>query len=169
MISQANRGKALENLIEAANAVYEFQNVAIIQKIPTPTKVVRAFDPASQKSRIVSAFHEKKSTVDFVGVVMGGKSVAFDAKSTLNKTMLRLDAIEPHQYDFLEKFQEIDGVSFLIVEFAEVGEIYRIDFDTVKRAKKNGKKNILLSDIRKECQRCSQTGVNPLHYLINLV
>lgn len=168
MTDYANRGKSLEELIEAANVVYQQQKIAIVQKIPTPTKVIRAYDPKIQKTKIVSAFHEKKSTVDFQGTIYGGKTIAFDAKSTMNKTMLRLDAIEPHQYEYMDKFQEFGGKSFLIVEFSMIGEIYRIDFDIVKRQTAAGKKSLLLSDIKKECQKCSQTGWNPLHYLENI-
>lgn len=163
MAGQANKGKSLEVLIESANNYYDKAGQALIQKIATPTKVIRS------GAQIVSAFHERKSTVDFSGIIANGYPVAFDAKQTMNKTLLRLGMIEPHQLEYMIKFHGLGGIAFVIVEFTESQEIFRIEIDYIRQRIEEGAKSIPLSDIRKHCQSCSAAGTNPLHYLHNIL
>lgn len=93
-ISQANRGRSFEQLIEHSNKQYQTKGKALIQKVPTPWKVIR------RGKQIVSAHPAEKSTVDFVGVA-DGKAIAFDAKSTRELTRFPLSNIEVHQMVFL--------------------------------------------------------------------
>jgi recombination protein U len=167
-MSHANRGKELETLIEAANKAYERHGIALIQKIATPTTVVRRFNPITKKSEIVNAFHSDKSTVDFLGTLTGGQAVAFDCKTTMNKQNYRLGSIEPHQIDYLIKFKNTGGLAFFIIEFTMTKEIFRIDVENVKARLDNGNPNMTIGEFRKECQKCSQEADNPLHYLINI-
>lgn len=113
----ANRGMALESLIEYANAQYAAKGIAQIQKIATPWKVIR------KGKQIVNAFPEKKSTVDFIGVHKGW-SLAFDAKSTENKTRIPLGNFEKHQIYFLINHLKLGGKAFYIIEFKTLEEIY---------------------------------------------
>jgi recombination protein U len=107
----------LETLIEYANQQYLAKNIAQVQKVATPWKVVR------KGSKIVSAFPEKKSTVDFIGVYKG-RAVAFDAKSTENKTRIPLGNFEEHQLQFLINHLRLGGTAFYIIEFKLLKEIY---------------------------------------------
>ncbi|ULL14344.1 Holliday junction resolvase RecU [Paenibacillus sp. H1-7] len=117
-IVYANRGMGLETLIEHANAQYASKGIAQIQKIATPWKVIR------KGKQIVSAFPEKKSTVDFIGVYGKGRALAFDAKSTQNKTRIPLANFEDHQIKFLLQCCRMGGSAFYIIEFKTLGEIY---------------------------------------------
>ena len=119
--SHANRGMALESLIEHANAQYAAKGIATIQKVATPWKVIR------NGNQIVSAFPEKKSTVDFIGV-FGGKPIAFDAKSTLLKSRIPYSNFEKHQIEFMESWVRNGGTAFFIVEFAVHNERYLLTF-----------------------------------------
>ena len=72
--SMANKGALFEQEIKYANESYKRRGIALIQKISTPWKVVRS------GKKIVSAFPEEKSTLDFRGTVKGGLSISFDCK-----------------------------------------------------------------------------------------
>ena len=75
--SSGHKGDALEDLILLTNEFYHQQRLARIDKVPTPVKVISIDD----KAMITKAFFEKKSTVDFTGLIQG-VGVAFDAKET---------------------------------------------------------------------------------------
>nr|WP_275667882.1 Holliday junction resolvase RecU [Paenibacillus oryzisoli] len=115
--AHANRGMGLETLIEYANQQYAAKGIAQIQKVATPWKVVR------NGKRIVSAFPEKKSTVDFLGVYKG-MAIAFDAKQTENKTRFPLANIEQHQIDFMIDWEKNGGIAFVIIDFKSHGQIF---------------------------------------------
>jgi recombination protein U len=109
----------LETLIEYANAQYAAKGIAQIQKVSTPWKVIR------NGTKIVSAFPEKKSTVDYIGDY-NGHSICFEAKSTENKTSFPLSNFEAHQIMFMHKWK---GIKFAIIEFTTHKETYFIPFD----------------------------------------
>ncbi|PZD95219.1 Holliday junction resolvase RecU [Paenibacillus sambharensis] len=120
-IQYANRGMGLETLIEYANAQYAAKGIANIQKIATPWKVVR------RGKQIVTAFPEKKSTVDFIGVYEG-RAIAFDAKETENKTRFPLANIEQHQVDFMRAWVANGGVAFFLINFKAHQQIFYLPF-----------------------------------------
>ena len=155
---QSNKGMSFENFIDATNRHYEIAGVAVIQKIPTPSKNV--------KGRII---YSAKSTVDFIGVAMGG-AVAFEAKETTgakrsdgtrrpessfplfshNKPM-----ISEHQIRFLNKWERNGGWAFVLVHFKVRGECYRVPVSFFKTkyaeaAKRNGPKSIPVDEFLDE-------------------
>lgn len=161
MTRYANRGASFESLIEFANNQYAAKRIALIQKVATPWKVIR------QGKKIISAFPEKKSTVDFIGVSMG-RAIAFDAKSTL-ETRFPLSNIEQHQIDFLERWQRQNGIAFFLIEFAKLHEVYYLSFDEVKTwwdGMENGRKSIPYEYFRM-CRRVEQGRV-VLDYLAEI-
>ncbi|WP_018130124.1 Holliday junction resolvase RecU [Effusibacillus pohliae] len=161
-ISQANRGMDFEQLIEFANAQYLSKGWAIIQKVPTPWKVIR------RGKQIVSAFPEKKSTVDFVGV-FNGRPIAFDAKSTRERTRFELDQVEPHQVDFLRRWQDNGGIAFLLIEFAVLREVYAMQFRELEKwwigRMRGGRQSIPYQEIRLSCYRVEPNRGIALDYL----
>lgn len=138
-VSYANRGMSFEHLIEHANAQYRAKGWALVQKVATPWKIIR------RGKQIVSAFPEKKSTVDFIGVA-NGKAIAFDAKSTRERTRFPLSNIEEHQMFFLEQFHNQGGHAFILVEYVKFNEVYLIPFlrlrDYWNTAMMGGRKSI---------------------------
>lgn len=164
----ANRGKSFETLVNYANQAYERAEVALIRQIPTPTKVLRAYDSITGKSKIVSAVHDQKSTVDYMGVCQG-YPIAFDAKSTMNKTSFRLDQIEAHQLEFLHEYRRFGGISFFLIEFASLGQVYRLGLDQLHEFMwTQDRKSIPLAYFKERCHPCVQSAGNPLHYLDKL-
>ncbi len=114
----ANKGRNLEELVNFQNQRYFAQGIANIQKISTPWKVIR------QGERIVSAFPEGKSTLDFRGTVKGGIPVSFDAKESEDERGLPLKHIQPHQIDYIRSALPLGEVSFILCCIKPLGEIY---------------------------------------------
>lgn len=138
--SYANRGQAFEHLIEATNKQYHRKGRATIQKVPVPWKVF--YDRKTKRSR---AIPEKKSTVDFIGIA-NGRAIAFDAKSTRERTRFPLANIEDHQFQFLKSWKDNGGISFILVEFAKKQEVYILTINQLEKwflaAKNGGRKSI---------------------------
>ena len=114
-------------MINLSNETYKKNNLAIIQKIPTPITPMRM---DGESSTISLAYFEKKSTVDYMGVVQG-VPICFDAKETGRKN-LPLQNIHTHQIEFMESFQSQKGVAFLLVRFAFFDETYFLPFGVLR-------------------------------------
>ncbi|MFO3693627.1 Holliday junction resolvase RecU [Staphylococcus felis] len=115
-IPQKNRGKYLETVIEASNRQYSERQLALVNKIPTPTKI-------SQKKGY--AYYSEKSTVDFIGVYRK-KHVAFDTKE-VQRTSFPFGRLSDHQYKFLLNTHNQGGEAFILILFKHVNELYRLD------------------------------------------
>lgn len=137
--SYANRGQAFEKLINITNQQYYQKRRATIQKVATPWKVIR------RGSKIISAFPEEKSTVDYIGV-FNGRAIAFDAKSTRETTRFDLANVEKHQIEFLTKWQQNGGIAFILIEFVKKHEVYLLTINQlnewIKQANNGGRKSI---------------------------
>ncbi|NDI33621.1 recombinase RecU [Chengkuizengella sediminis] len=88
-MTYANRGMGFEQMIDYTNAMYERKGQAVINKRPTPVKIL-----GMSGSRI-SGFLEKPSTVDYDGTYQG-LSIVFEAKSTKQLNRFPLSNIEDH-------------------------------------------------------------------------
>ena len=107
--SRGLRGSVLEEMINMTNTVYRDNNLALIQKIPTPITPI-TIDKESR--HITLAYFDRKSTVDYIGTVQG-IPVCFDAKECRTDTF-SLQNIHEHQYEFMKDFEEQGGISFII-------------------------------------------------------
>ena len=116
--SRGLRGSALEEFINETCARYREKNLALIQKVPTPITPVR-IDKESR--HITLAYFEKKSTVDYIGVVQG-IPVCFDAKEC-NTDNFPLQNIHAHQVEFMGDFERQQGIAFLILSPTEMSFI----------------------------------------------
>jgi hypothetical protein len=83
MRTHANRGRFFEEYLQHLHARYRDQGRARIDFIPTPTR------PHNDRNG-VSWAPVYKGIVDFVGVLTGGRFVAFDAKGTRNTRSWRV-------------------------------------------------------------------------------
>ena len=122
------RGSTLEDLINHTNESYREKKLALIQKIPTPITPIE-IDKSSR--HITLAYFEQKSTVDYIGAVQG-IPVCFDAKECAVKTF-PLQNIHPHQIKFMEEFEQQGGISFIIVHYTAMDEMYYVPFADVKK------------------------------------
>ena len=135
------RGSVLEEMINMTNEKYKAQGLCVVEKIPTPITPV-AIDKESRT--ITLAYFEKKSSVDYIGVVQG-IPICFDAKETRQKS-LPLSNIHRHQIEFMEAFSKQDGIAFMLVNFAILDKCYFLPFEDLKafwdKAQLDGKKSI---------------------------
>jgi recombination protein U len=161
--SRGLRGSSLEELINLTNDKYREHGLALIQKVPTPIKPIRL---DQEKGHISLAYFEKRSTVDYIGVVQG-IPVCFDAKETL-KERFPLQNIHQHQIDFMEDFEKQGGIAFLIVQFVQHNECFYLPFKVLEqyylKAKEGGRKTIPYEAFDNKYLVVSKCGYF-LHYL----
>lgn len=147
---QANKGKALEDLIDYANIQYRQKGIAVISKVPTPWVV--NYDRRTGRVRYAFPDKDHPKMVDYVGHV-GGYPVAFDAKMTAVETRFDLKNIEKHQIEFLRDWS-VRGLAFLVVEFSKKNEIFCVPFSWVMgwwdASRRGGRKSIPYEDFKRE-------------------
>lgn len=162
MINYGKRGMTFENTLNYTNQIYINQGRAVINKRPTPMKIIGK----TRGNQHICVF-DKKSTVDYDGIY-NGKAVAFEAKSTKEKR-LPLSIITDDQIKYLDLSEKQGGISFLIVEMRTTREVYLVTNNMlqkyVREAEKGGRKSIPLRDLEVYAHLVkSQNGV-PLDYL----
>ena len=113
LINYGNRGMTLETDINLTNDYYIEKSIALIYKKPVPIKVLKI---NQTKTRILDAFYEQKSTLDYSGIYQG-KYIEFDAKETNSKTSIPLANIHKHQIEHIKNVLQFKGIAFLIVRF----------------------------------------------------
>lgn len=121
VVNYAHRGKGLQNLIDTANRQYWYAGHGLIQFIETP---MRQKTVGRRKTWVFS----KKSTVDYVGTLMGGHSIAFEAKQTKLKTRFDFSNIGFHQMEHLKQQTILGGSAFLLIEFTHHNKIFFVDY-----------------------------------------
>ena len=72
-------GEHFEQMIMAAADFYEKKGIAVVQKTPEPTKILKAYD--RKKGQFVCCF-AKKAQPDFKGILKDSTMILFDAKHT---------------------------------------------------------------------------------------
>lgn len=161
--SRGLRGSDLEDLINRTNDSYREKKLALIQKVPTPITPI-SIDKESR--HITLAYFEQKSTVDYIGAVQG-IPVCFDAKECRVKTF-PLQNIHSHQIAFMKEFEEQGGISFIILSFTALNEIYYLPFQEVyrfwKRMEEGGRKSFTYDELDKSWQIRSYRDMF-VHYL----
>lgn len=162
--SRGLRGSTFEELINMTNDIYMEKNLALVQKIPTPITPVEINQSTRQ---ITLAYFEKDSTVDYIGVVQG-IPICFDAKEC-NADTFPMRNIHEHQLNFMERFEEQGGVSFLLIYYTIRNEYYYLPFrmlkEYVERIKRDGHvKNFKYEELDPKYFIKSQGGAL-VHYL----
>lgn len=156
------RGSTFEEMINFTNERYKSNSLAIVQKIPTPITPVEI---NKENKTITLAYFEKKSTVDYIGVVQG-IPICFDAKETRQKN-LPINNIHHHQIEFMDEFIKQKGIAFMLVNFAHYGKFFFLSFDKLKafwaNSQKGGRKSIPYEEFEQKYQVQYKGGY--LHYL----
>lgn len=161
--SRGLRGSALEDLINMTNEKYKEKGLALIQKIPTPIKPIEISETTRH---ITLAYFDKKSTVDYIGVVQG-VPVCFDVKEC-KEDRFPLSNIHDHQMEFMSDFEKQNGIAFIIIAYTHVDKNYYLDFKTLKeffkRSLEGGRKSFKIEELCDE-NFIPMTSEVPLHYL----
>ena len=145
--SRGLRGQELEEVINFTNEKYLRNNLALITKVPTPIKPVQIDD----SRHITLAFFEKKSTVDYIGVVQG-VPVCFDAKEC-KVDIFPMMNIHKHQFEYMENFEKQGGVAFIIVYYSERNLYYYLRFEKLKEfylRQERGRKSFCFDEIEED-------------------
>ena len=133
-----SRGHDLEAAVNRCNLSYRKRGIALIEKKPTPIELTKM------------GAVMKQSTVDYTGILApSGRGIAFDAKETKIKTSFPLGNIKQHQMIFLDYWQRMGGLSFLLIHFKTVDDkAFMTPFDFVNEyymaayVKETGRKSI---------------------------
>lgn len=137
------RGSVLEDMINRTIADYRVKNLALIQKIPTPIVPTKM----DKEGHITLAYFDKKSTVDYIGVVQE-IPVCFDAKECKVDTF-PLSNIHKHQYEFMEDFEKQGGISFILIYFSKDLLAYYLTFSELKEYW-NNKSDLSIKSLNKK-------------------
>ena len=144
--SRGLRGSTLEEFINRTNEKYAANNLALIQKIPTPITPV-SID--KEERHITMAYFDQRSTVDYIGAVQG-IPVCFDAKECREDTF-PLHNIHEHQINFMDGFEKQGGISFLIIFYTHRDEFYYLKFKDLKkfwdRSQSGGRKSFRIEEL----------------------
>jgi len=144
-----NRGMTLEEDINLTNEYYKEKNIALIYKKPIPIKVLKI---NSTKTRILDAFYEKKSTLDYSGIYKE-KYIEFDAKETNSKTSFPLTNIHQHQIEHIKNIIQYKGITFLIIRFNLLNKTYILKGETlINFINKEDRKSIPITFFEENCQ-----------------
>ena len=145
----SNRGKGLEKAIEVSNQQYKLENKALVNKAPEPYKQIGKNRPDGS----FLAVRTTKAIPDYTGTYKN-HSLLFDAKETKVETRFDLKNVEDHQYEDLKLNHECGGISFLIISFTSLDEIYYLPFELLdkywREKYKGGRKSIPYGEIAKK-------------------
>lgn len=126
MAHYGNRGQGFELLIEHSNRIYAAQGICLVHKRPTPVRIL------STKGGRVTGFLESPSTVDFNGILQGGRAISFEAKEVRNNDRFPLSNIHEHQVEHLRKCHELGGVAFVLIDFPKHNATYLLHYSTLE-------------------------------------
>lgn len=144
--SRGLRGSALEELINRTNETYSGNQLALIQKIPTPITPIN-IDKANR--HITLAYFDQKSTVDYIGAVQG-IPVCFDAKECHTDTF-PLQNIHEHQVDFMARFEQQQGVAFFLIYYTKRDRFYYLSLRELlifwERMHSGGRKSFRIEEL----------------------
>lgn len=156
------RGAAFETLLDYTNQIYANKGRAIINKRPTPMKIISK----TKMGQNICVF-DKKSTVDYDGIY-AGRSIQFEAKTTQEKRF-DLSMITESQIEFLQKAEQHGAVAFLLVEIRPLRNVYLVPNQMlqgyVKRAQKGGRRSIPLDELEVYARIVESGNGLPLDYL----
>jgi len=104
--SRANRGRWYQRLVTAACRLYDAQERAYIAEIPTPMGIAKGGE---------AAFFKEKAITDYFGALRGGRSVAFDAKGSLDGSYRA--GVPDNQLRVMERVHKLGGISGVLIGF----------------------------------------------------
>jgi penicillin-binding protein-related factor A (putative recombinase) len=130
--SRASRsGVRGEQVIAEYNACAESYGVALLHKLPTPTRRVK-------RGNGWSIIYTARSTVDYCGVMLDGtgRHVAIEAKSCTSRPKFYLSEVESHQREYLDSVAKAGGVAALAVVFGQARTVHVIPWEEARVVKK---------------------------------
>ncbi len=161
----ANRGMSLESDINLSNEYYKINDIAYINKKPTPIKLVKV---DYHKNMIKEAYFDTPSTTDYNGIYKA-KYIDFEAKETTSKTSFSLSNIHTHQINHLINVQNHGAISFIIVRFTLLDKTYLLDTKYLKDFINNNTRKSIPLKYFEENGKLIKTKYNPRLDYINVI
>lgn len=127
--NHAHRGMGFEDDINLTNQYYKDHNIALIYKKPTPIKATNISYKNNTK-QICNGYFEKASTTDYNGIYKGFY-IDFEAKVTTSKTSFPINNIHQHQLEHLLEVTKHQGISFILVNFCDLNQIFLLETDKI--------------------------------------
>jgi recombination protein U len=159
-INNANKGMALEDMINKSNEYYQTHNIAFVSKRPTSIKILKTSD----KYKITEAVFLAPSTLDYVGVCQG-HYLDFEAKETTSKKGFPMSNIASHQLNAMEAIIKQKGITFAIIFLRAFNEIYLIDGQILLNANKENKTIIPYDEIKQTGHLIKEGYFTPVDYI----
>lgn len=160
-ISRSKRGMRSQAVIAEAVRRYNRLGRACIQEIEVPKTITKN-----------GSFYREKSTVDFVGIGYN-RPVAFDVKSTRNRTRFDLDMVKGHQYEYLRRFHQQGGVAFVLLHMVKHNEWFLIPFTELESytetARNGGRQSIPYRDLKWKMPMLKEGGRTGLDFLEKII
>lgn len=130
VINYAKRGMTLEDDLNKTNKYYLENDIAIINKKPTPIKIVKVVFDCNKNATIKEAYFEKPSTTDYNGIYKG-KYIDFEAKEIAGNKCFPFKNINQHQVRHIESVIRHGGIAFLIVRFNCINKTFLLRGETL--------------------------------------
>lgn len=157
-----NRGKPFENLINYTNKIYANKGTAVINKLPTPMKIISK----TKTGQNVCVF-DQKSTVDYLGVY-NRRAIVFEAKSVQEKRF-DLKNIHHHQLKYLRDAERQGAIAFLLIEIRPLRSVYLVPNQMIQgyiiRSQQGGRRSIPLDELEIYSWIVKSRNGLPLDYL----
>lgn len=137
-------GELFEKMIDASCRYYKEKGIAVIEKTPEPMKVLSGMDKRGQ----FKACFTKQAQPDYKGVVIGGRTVIFEAKHT-DGDRITYSRLTETQVEVLQGYDAMGATCFVLVSFG-LNDFYRIPWAVWNNMKKlYGRKYLIQSDLEK--------------------
>ena len=162
VISHANRGMDLENIINDTNEYLRKKDIALIYKKPTPIGISKV-EYKDNKKIIKKGYFAYQSTLDYNGLYKG-KYIEFEAKNTESKTSFPLSNIHDHQVEHIRNVIKHNGITFLIIKINN--EVYLLKgIDFINYIDCNVRKSIPYSYIKEKGYLLAYNYFKGLNYI----
>lgn len=132
--SKANKGRGLEEDLEATHQQYAQEGLALLHKVPTEWVVLRDHDNPDPKKRagIKRAFPKRKAIVDFLGLTRRADPddhgwitipLAIEAKEYKDRFQLSLDPETGwlHEVEFMRQALALGAAGFFVIRQTTTG------------------------------------------------
>lgn len=160
----SRRGMNLEEIVNATNQYYLYEDVALIYKKPLPITISK-ISKTNGYQYISKAYFSAKSTTDYNGVYKG-YYIDFDTKETSNIKYFPLANLHKHQYEHLQRVHRCQGIAFLIIWFTKYDEIYLVFIeDFIKYVENTNSQNVPYEYIKNNGYLLEYKFNKPLDYL----
>lgn len=112
-------GRAFEERIDLTFEFYRKRGVALIDKTPEPTKIIK-----KEEGGKFLGVYTKKGQPDYKGILPGGKAVIFEAKFTATDK-LHYSMVTDAQIEYMAQATALGAECYILGGF-RTGDVYKI-------------------------------------------